>query len=100
LTPAPEADSIVVDRLRLRDLHLSDEAWRIASLTGTGPRFDVEAQARVVPAGDYATDLALDIDREADGCAPAHAQTPVHGDLKRLARHQQVAAPSDITHDA
>src|SRR5699024_283671 len=100
LTPAPEADAIVVDRLRLRDLHLSDEAWRIASLTGTGPRFDVEAQARVVPAGDYATDLALDIDLEADGFAPVHAQTRVQGDLKRLVLHQKVAAPYDITLDA
>ena len=98
-TIAPEAEPFVVDRVRLANARLDGAQWRIESLTGHGPLFDIDAQARLTPRGGYATNLTLNAALRLPDLAPIKADAEITGDLADLLLHVQVAAPYNVALD-
>jgi translocation and assembly module TamB len=98
-TTAPDAEPFVVDTARLANARLDDESWRIESLTGHGPMFDVDAQARLNPRGGYATNLSLNAALRLPDLAPVEVDGEIEGDLTDLGVRVQVAAPYNVTLD-
>ncbi|MES1941632.1 hypothetical protein T5B8_15410 [Salinisphaera sp. T5B8] len=96
---APEAEAFVVDTARLKNARLDDEYWRIESLTGHGPMFDVDAQAQLDPRGGYATNLSLNADLRLPDLAPISADAEIEGDLADLGLRARVAAPYNLAVD-
>lgn len=93
---APEAEPFVVDSARLANARLDDENWHIESLTGHGPMFDVDAQARLNPRGGYATNLTLNAALRLPDLAPIQADAEIEGDLADLGVSLTVAAPYNV----
>ena len=95
-TTAPEAEPFVLDRARLVNARLDETDWRIESLTGTGPMFDLEAGARLTPRGGYATNLDLDATLRLPDLAPIEAEARLEGELADLDLDAAVAAPYNL----
>lgn len=98
-TTAPEAEPFVVDSVRLANARLDGEQWRIESLTGHGPLFDIDAQADLTPRGGYATNLSLNATLRLPDLAPIEADAEITGDLADLSLSAQVAAPYNVALD-
>ena len=99
-TTAPEAEPFVVDSVRLANARLDGEQWRIESLTGHGPTFDIDARADLHPRGGYATNLSLNAALRLPDLAPIEADAEIQGDLADLGLRATVAAPYNVDLDA
>ena len=95
-TTAPEAEPFVVDSARLINARLDDADWRIESFSGTGPMFDVDADASVTPRGGYATNLGINATLRLPDLAPVKADAEIKGDLTELGLAAQVDAPYNV----
>lgn len=95
-TTAPEAEPLVVDSARLVNARLDDADWRIESLTGTGPMFDIDAQAKVAPRGGYAANLGVNATLRLPDLAPIKADAQIEGELSDLDLSARVAAPYNL----
>ena len=101
---ARQAKPVKVDRLQLSGARLDDTRWRIKSLTGHGPMFDLDAHAAVTPNSGYSTNLHLKADLRLPNYAPLSATADITGSLDHLHLAANVAAPynlklnGDITH--
>lgn len=93
---APEAEPFEVDTLRLVNARLDGERWRVESLTGHGPMFDLDADAELTPRGSYATNLGVDATLRLPDLAPVKARADIKGDLSELGLAAQVAAPYNL----
>lgn len=96
---APDAEPFVVDSARLANARLDGEQWRIESLTGHGPMFDIDAQAELNPRGGYATNLSLNAALRLPDLAPIEADAEIDGDLADLGLRATVAAPYNVALD-
>ncbi|GAB3672827.1 translocation/assembly module TamB domain-containing protein [Salinisphaera aquimarina] len=94
---APEAEPIVVDTVRLVNARLDGENWKIESLTGNGPLFDIDANAALNPRGGYATNLGLNATLRLPDLAPVKAKAEIKGDLSSLGFAAQVNAPYNVS---
>src|SRR5699024_5005928 len=100
VTPAPDAEPVVLKQALLQGAWLGGEQWRIESLTAHGPLFDIATNAEVTPSGRYVTQLAADVSLRLPDLAPINTELRVSGDLDRLAVKQQVAAPYNVALEA
>ncbi len=98
-TTAPEAEPFVVNTVRLINARLDGENWKIESLTGNGPMFDIDADAGLNPRGSYATNLNLKASLRLPDLAPIQADAALKGDLSDLDINASVDAPYNLTLD-
>lgn len=93
---APDAEPFVVDSARIIDARLANAQWKIQSITGHGPMFDLDAGADLTPHSGYATNLHATADLRLPDLAPIHATADVTGSLKDLKAKADVAAPYNV----
>ncbi|WP_348761606.1 translocation/assembly module TamB domain-containing protein [uncultured Salinisphaera sp.] len=94
---APKAEPVKVDRIALEGARLDNAQWQIASLTGHGPLFDLDAGADVTPGGGYATNLHASAKLRLPDYAPIDATADIQGSLDDLALDIGVAAPYNLS---
>lgn len=97
---APDAEPFVVDTVRMANARLDGAQWRIESLTGHGPLFDIDAQAGLTPRGGYATNLTLNAALRLPDLAPIKADAVVKGDLADLSANATIDVPYNVALDA
>ncbi|WP_423822351.1 translocation/assembly module TamB domain-containing protein [Salinisphaera sp. SPP-AMP-43] len=93
---APQAEPFKVDRLQLTGARLDDAQWRIKSLTGHGPMFDLDARADVTPNSGYNTNLHATAKLRLPDYAPLDAKADLTGSLQDLHLAANVAAPYNL----
>lgn len=98
-TTAPEAEPFVLDTARLINARLDGENWKIESLSGHGPMFDIDADAQLNPRGSYATNLNLKAALRLPDLAPIKAEAELKGDLADLGIKANVDAPYNVALD-
>ncbi|AWN15588.1 translocation/assembly module TamB domain-containing protein [Salinisphaera sp. LB1] len=93
---APKAKPVKVDRLQLTGARLAKAQWRIKSVTGHGPMFDLDAHAAVTPNSGYNTKLHAKVDLRLPHYAPLSATADITGKLDDLQLAANVAAPYNL----
>lgn len=93
---APGAEPFVVDSARVIDTRLANARWKIQSITGHGPMFDIDANADLTPNSGYATNLHATAKLRLPDLAPIHANADITGNLKDLNAKADVAAPYNV----
>lgn len=96
---APQAQPIRIDRLLLTHARLDNRQWRIGSLAGHGPLFDLHARAHLTPRHGYPLALHARVKLRLPGYAPIAAKADIGGDLADLTLKAQLASPYNLSFD-
>lgn len=94
---SPGAQPVRVNRMQLRGARLDKRHWRIDSLTGRGPRFDLDARASLKPGGGYPLNLHAKTTLRLPNYAPIEAQADISGPLADLDISADIKAPYNLS---
>lgn len=93
---APDAKPVTIDSFRIVGAQLDNARWRVKSLTGHGPMFDLDAHAHVTPNSGYNTNLHAKAELRLPDYAPLSATADITGSLDDLHLKADVDAPYNL----
>jgi translocation and assembly module TamB len=93
---SPKAKPVIINSARIIDARLANAQWKIKSITGHGPMFDIDANADLTPHSGYATNLQAAVALRLPDLAPIHVKADITGSLKNLNAKANVAAPYNV----